>query len=308
MVLNEPPIISIAGASGDLGGRIATALVKRGARVLAMVRPSTTTADRAKLLALGVQIASADPGDLKAMATALAGSACVISALNGLSDVVIDRQGVLLDAAVAAGVPRFIPSDFAADFTKTAPGLNRNFDLRRTFMARSDQAPIKVTSILNGAFMDMLGAEMPIIQPGIHRVLYWHNADQVLDFTTKNNVADYTAAAALDPSTPRLLRIAGDSVSVRTLAATLSEVSGQRYRPLWVGTIGMLGMMIGLAKRIVPQADAPFPAWQGMQYMRDQFGGRAQLAQLDNSRYPGIEWTSVRNHLAGLEAFRASSV
>ena len=50
-------------------------------------------------------------------------------------------------------------------------------------MARVDEAPIKATSILNGAFLDMLGAEMPIIQPRIRRVLYWHDADQVLDFT-----------------------------------------------------------------------------------------------------------------------------
>ena len=304
MVVIEPPVIAIAGAAGDLGERIVRALVKRGARVRALVRPGMSDKDGATLATLAVQIVEADPADSKAMATALAGSVCVISALNGLGDVVIDRQGVLLDAAVAAGVPRFIPSDFAADFTKTKPGLNRNFDLRRAFMARADNAPLKVTSILNGAFMDMLGAEMPIIQPGIHRVLYWHDADQVLDFTTKNDVADYTAAAALDPDTPRLLRIAGDCVSVRTIAATLTEVSGQRYRPLWVGNLTMLGAMIGLAKRLAPQADAPFPAWQGMQYMRDQFGGDVQLAPLDNARYPGITWTSVRTHLSGLAAFQ----
>jgi hypothetical protein len=66
----------------------------------------------------------------------------------------------------------------------------------------------------------------------------------------------------------------------------------------------MLGAMIGLAKRIAPQVDTPFPAWQGMQYMRDQFGGDVQLAPLDNGRYPGIDWTSVREHLASLSAFR----
>lgn len=43
-----------------------------------------------------------------------------------------------------------------------------NFDLRRAFMARADQAPIRVTSIVYGAFLDMLGAEMPIIQPRLH--------------------------------------------------------------------------------------------------------------------------------------------
>ena len=145
---------------------------------------------------------------------------------------------------------------------------------------------------------------MPIIQPGIHRVLYWHDADQVLDFTTKDNVARYTAMAALDQNTPRVLRIAGDSVSVRKIAATLTEVTRQRYRPLWVGSLEMLGLIIGVAKRIAPQADIPFPAWQGMQYMRDQFGGDAALSPLDTARYPGIEWTSVRSHLAGLKAFQ----
>lgn len=78
-------------------------------------------------------------------------------------------------------------------------------------MALVDQAPIKATSIFNGAFMDKLGREMPIIQPRIRRVLYWHDADQLLDFTTKDDVAAYVAAAALDETTPRILRIAGDT-------------------------------------------------------------------------------------------------
>ena len=245
-------------------------------------------------------LALADPSDQDAMAQVLAGAACVVSALNGLRDVMIERQGVLLDAAVQAGVPRFISSDYSADFTKTRPGDNRNFDLRREFMTRADRAPLKVTSILNGAFLDMLGAEMPIVQTGIHRVLYWYDADQALDFTTKDNAAAYTAAAALDDTTPRILRIAGDTVSVRQIAAAMSEVSGKWYRPLWVGTIGTLGVMIRVAKLVAPQPTAAFPPWQGMQYMRDQFSGRAKLAPLDNDRYPDLCWTTVREHLATL--------
>ena len=54
---------------------------------------------------------------IDAMASAVAGSACVVSAFNGLHEVMIDRQGVLLDAAVKAGVSRFISSNFAADAT-----------------------------------------------------------------------------------------------------------------------------------------------------------------------------------------------
>jgi uncharacterized protein YbjT (DUF2867 family) len=298
------PVVALAGASGDLGFRIARALIARGADVRALVRPDVSPAERARLEAISLDLTEAHPRDRDALAAACAGSTCVVSALNGVREVLIDRQGVLLDAAVQADVPRFIPSDYSADFTQTAPGENRNFDLRREFMARADKTPIKVTSILNGAFLDMLGAEMPIIQRRIHRVLYWHDADQVLDFTAKDDVAGYTAAAALDDTTPRILRIAGDSVSARDIAATMSEVSGERYRPLWAGSLGSLGIMIRIAKLIAPQPDAPFPAWQGMQYMRDQFSGRVKLTSLDNARYSGLVWTSVHGHLATLDRAR----
>jgi len=291
------PIIALAGATGDLGGRICRALVGRGASVRALARPDADSRDVARIAALGATVVRADPGDEAAMAAALEGAACVVSALNGLREVIIGRQGVLLRAAVRAGVPRFIPSDFSADFTKTRPGDNRNLDLRREFMALADRAPIRVTSILNGAFMDMLGREMPVIQPGIHRVLYWGDAGQPLDFTTKDDVAAYAAAAAMDDTAPRILRIAGESASARDLAAAMTEVTGERYRTLWAGTIGSLGAMIRVARLVAPQPGAAFPPWQGMQYMRDMFSGRGHLQPLDNDRYPGVGWTSIRQLL-----------
>jgi uncharacterized protein YbjT (DUF2867 family) len=293
----QRPIIALAGASGDLGGRIANALVARGAEVRALVRPDLADRERSRLVALGATVVLADPLDLDAMTAACTEVACVVSALNGLRPVMMDRQGVLLEAAVRAGVARFIPSDFAADFTQTRPGDNRNFDLRREFMAIADRAPIRVTSILNGAFMDMLGAEMPLIQPAIRRVLYWQNADQLLDFTTKDEVAAYTAAAALDEAAPRILRIAGDSASARDIATAMTAATGKLFKPLWAGTIGSLSLMITIAKRLAPGADVVFPPWQGMQYMRDQFSGRAKLVSLDNGRYPDLRWTTVQELL-----------
>ena len=291
-------VIVVAGATSDLGGRIATALVRRGAQVRALVRPGTTDTNVAAVRATGASPVEVDFSDATALERACLGASCAVSALNGVRSVIIDRQSELLAAAVKAGVPKFIPSDFSADFTQTRPGDNRNFDLRREFMGIADAAPIKVTSILNGAFMDMLGAEMPVIQPGIHRVLYWHDADQPLDFTTKDDVAAYVAAAAMDEATPRILRIAGDVVSVRDLARIMTRATGEQYRPLWAGSLGMLGAMIGITKLIAPGKDAAFPPWQGMQYMRDMFSGRGKLQPLDNDRYPDLRWTTVAHQMA----------
>lgn len=292
-----PPTIALAGAAGDLGSRIARALVSRGAEVRALIRPDTAAEDRTHLKSLGLTLTPADPNDVTAMAAAVEGARCVVSALNGLDDVILGRQEVLLHAAVQAGVPRFIPSDYSEEYIRITPGTNRNLDLRREFMARADRAPIQVTSVLNGAFMDLLGAEMPIIQPAIHRVLYWESADQPLDFTTKDDVAAYVAAAALDDTTPRFLRIAGDTLSARDLAAVMTEVTGQRYRTLRAGGLGTLGLMIKVAQRVAPQPGEPFPAWQGMQYMRDMFSGQGKLTPLDNARYPEVRWTSVREQM-----------
>jgi nucleoside-diphosphate-sugar epimerase len=292
------PTIALAGAAGDLGQRIAKALVARGATVRAITRAGASAEEQSRLGAIGVEPRSADVTDVASVAAACEGASCVVSALNGLHEVIVDRQRVLIDAAVRAGVPRFISSDYSADFTKTIPGENRNFDLRREFMAIADRKPIRVTSILNGAFLDMLGAEMPIIRPRLRRVLHWGDADQRLDFTTKDDVAAYVAAAALDDATPRILRIAGDTVSARDIAAAMRAATGEPYRTARVGGIGALGVLIGLARLIAPQPRAAFPPWQGMQYLRDMFSGRGKLHPLDNDRYPNLHWTSVSEHLA----------
>jgi hypothetical protein len=58
------------------------------------------------------------------------------------------------------------------------------------------------------------------------------------------------------------------------------------------------GTLIKVARTITPGAKDLFPAWQGMQYMRNMFDGRAKLERLDNDRYPDIRWTTAWEVLA----------
>lgn len=290
--------ILLAGATGKLGEGIARELTGRGAAVRALVRPGTAPEKVARLRSLGAEVVEADYGDAAAMRAACTGAACVVSALSGLREVIVDAQTRLLEAAVGAGVPRFIPSDFAIDFTKLPPGSNRNLDLRREFKERLDRATIAATSILNGAFADMLTGVAPIILFERKRVLYWGNADQRMDFTARDDVAAFTAAAALDPSTPRILRIAGDQVSARELAALMSDITWERYRLLRAGSLGLLGVLIRIARTVAPGGGDVYPPWQGMQYLRNMFSGLATLQPLDNGRYPGLRWTTARDVLA----------
>jgi nucleoside-diphosphate-sugar epimerase len=302
----DAPTIVVAGAAGNLGGRITSALLERGASVTALVRHGTARDKIERLKELGAAIASVDLSNDSEVTPACSGASCVVSALQGLRGVIVETQTLLLGAAIKAGVPRFIPSDYSIDFTKFPPGENRNLDLRRDFHQRLDKASISATTIFNGAFADMLTGQMPLILFKLRRVLYWGNADQRMDFTTIDDTAAFTASAALDPSTPRILRIAGDQLSARELTAVVSEVTGRRFRLFRAGGLGMLGMLIKVARMVAPAEKDIFPAWQGMQYMRNMFDGRAKLEPLDNDRYPGIRWTTARDVLSARQVRRPS--
>jgi hypothetical protein len=119
-----------------------------------------------------------------------------------------------------------------------------------------------------------------------------------MDFTTMDDTAAFTARAALDPSTPRFLRIAGDQLSARELAVLVSDVTGEKFKLFRAGSLGLLGALIRVARTVAPAEKQLFPAWQGMQYMRNMFDGRAKLEPLDNDRYPGMRWTTVRDVLS----------
>jgi uncharacterized protein YbjT (DUF2867 family) len=290
--------VALAGATGDLGGRVLSALARRGVEVRALVRGDLPAAAQDAVRARGGTPIPVDFADTAALTGALAGAECVVSVLNGLEPVILDLQSRLLDAAAAAGVPRFIPSDFSLDFTRTRPGDNRNMDLRRRFMARLDAAPIRATSVLNGAFADLLTGEAPIVLTRFRRILYWGDPDKPLDFTTKDDVADYTADVALDRDPPRVLRIAGDVVSPRDLATLMTRLEDRRWKPLRAGGIGRLSILIRIARALSPRTDAPFPAWQGMQYLRDMSSGAGKLSPLDNDRYGKTDWTPAEAVLA----------
>jgi len=291
--MNGRPLVVVAGASGDLGERIVRALRAKDVLVRALVRrPSDALARH------GVDQRPVDFGDGASLAQLVTGAVCVVSALNGTAPVILEAQGRLLDAAVVAGVPHFIPSDFCLDYQATKPGDNRNMDLRRQFAARLDAAPIHATSILNGPFAELLKGEAPIVLHRLRRVLFWGDADQLFDFTTKDDVASFTADAALDPAAPRYLRISGDQISPRGLVELLTKREGQRWRLLRAGGIGRLSTIIAIARALTPETDAPFPIWQGMQYLRDMSRGRGKLHHLDNARYGKTDWTSAATILA----------
>lgn len=275
--------VLVVGASGRMGSKIVAELLAAGADVRATYRTEKPA---------GVDAVQADLADAESLARACDGVSVVVSATQGMRDVIVAGQTRLLRAAERAGVKRLLPSDYSIDFFKTERGKNRNLDLRREFNEELDRSKtVRGTSVLCGAFMDLIagGRIGPDPKTGIYRV--WGDPDQPYDFTATDDVAKYIAAAALDEEAPRVLRVAGDTKSPRELA----EILGGTVEV--AGSVDDLEHAIDRIRQADPAPTNPFPVWQQMQYTRDMASGRGVLTPLDNARYPHIHPVTIRQLL-----------
>jgi NmrA-like family len=293
--------ILVAGATGNLGGKIVDALLKYDVNIKAIVRNETDGFKIKTLESKGVKVFKVDTNDINKVTEICIGAHCVVSALAGLEATIIDTQKVLLNAAVLAKVPRFIPSGFAIDYTNLKVGENRNLDFRREFDHIADKAKIQSTTIFNGPFMDLLATDMPLILAKKKWILCWGSPNQIMEFTTTLNVAEFTANVAIDTNTPRYMRIAGDRMTCNNFVKLMTEISGEKYTIFRPGGIWLLNIMIKMARFFSPGTTERYPAWQGMQYMRDMMEGRIVFQKYDNNRYPSIIWTSVKQFLMAQE-------
>lgn len=75
----------------------------------------------------------------------------------------------------------------------------------------------------------------------------------------------------------------------------MNELSSQKFRLIRTGGLRFLGLLIKIAKKIAPGKTEIYPAWQGMQDMRNMMDKRTTLQTKNNNRYPDMQWTSVKD-------------
>lgn len=290
-------IILVAGATGDLGSRLCKRLLRNGASVRALVREHSDQVKVNELRNSGVEVIAVDFADEKGLVSACKGVSCVVSVLAGLREVIVTAQSQLLHAALKAGVPRFIPSDFCTDFTQLQTGENRNFDLRREFQSVLETSNIRATSVFNGAFAYVLQYDIPLLDTKAKTIsCYSGKADWQIDFTTIEDTAAYTAYAALDDTAPRFLRIAGFRFSPNELEALTGHVFGEHFKLIEQGTLEQFSAYIQKLRTENPDGENKlYPQWQQMQYLYSMFAAHHYM--LDNDRYPGVSWQTAETTL-----------
>ena len=252
-------IVTVVGASGTLGSEIVRALLKKGARVRAMVR---ATSDRTKLESLGVtEFVVADLMDVTSLQRALTAeprAEAVVASAAGFTahsartkgdNSRTDTEGYrnLVDAAKNAGVPRVILiSILACDKAPDVPHFSQKLATEK-YLAEKRQPYLALRA---GAFLDraqdvvaqrVRKGVFPDIVPGV-----------ALDMIYSPDLARYAADAALDLPASAL----NQSVDVRCNAPATGPMVAAAFSRV-------LGRQV-VAKPVIPPvfvAMLPLMAW-----------------------------------------------
>ncbi|MFY0567902.1 NmrA family NAD(P)-binding protein [Archangium lansingense] len=295
-------IVALVGGSGHLGALIANALLEKPDVQLRLLVRAGSREKSAELEKRGAQVVegSLGPEDGASLAALCKGAYAVVSAVQGGPDVIIEGQKRLLRAARDAGVRRLIPSDYSLDLFKVKPGNITTSEMRRQFalIEEADRGNVEVVHVLNGGFLDrgVLFGFIRVIDAEKQTAYVWGDGKALMDWTTYEDTARYTAEAAVDDRpVPRKLAVAGSVVDFAQLVREYEAGSGKKLKIERLGSLDDLSARISELQKANPQN---LLAYLPLMYLRSILTGEGKLEQLMNDRYPSIRPTTVREYVA----------
>ncbi|KIW16470.1 hypothetical protein PV08_06524 [Exophiala spinifera] len=170
--------VAVAGGTGNLGPQVVNALLAANYSVTVLTRTgSSSTSKLPKSPQL--KVAEVDYSSVASLSEVLQGQDVVVSTLGSA---VIGGQKPLIDAAVAAGVKRFIPSEFGSDTThpksSQLPVYKGKVETQQYLKAKAAENPgFTYTLVINGAFLSW-GIQVGfLVNIQSHSATVWNGGD-----------------------------------------------------------------------------------------------------------------------------------
>ena len=142
--------VALAGATGALGEPVLNELLKANLTVTVLTRPTSTST-----FPSSVKVAKVDYSDVQSLTAALKGHDAVISTVASAA---IVQQENLVNAAIAAGVKRLIPSEFGCDLSnpraRQLPVYGEKVQIEEYIMEKCKGTETTYTFVFNNAFLD----------------------------------------------------------------------------------------------------------------------------------------------------------
>ncbi|KAJ5083467.1 NAD(P)-binding protein [Penicillium angulare] len=242
--------VVVAGASGNLGPSIIDQLLKNGFDVTVLSRQSSS-----HIFPEGVKVRHVDYTSRDSLCSALAGKNAVVSALPTHA---LDCQTLLIEAAVAAGVQRFIPSEFGSDTTNPncalLPLFQNKILAHEMLKEKATQCGLSYTIIYTGPFLDW-GMKHGFMNIKGKFIDLYNNGDQIFSTTTLPSIGRAVCGVLMKPIETR-----NRVVRVHDIATTQKRILSMAKR-----VTGPYGWMVNKPS-IEDMLSNSFTAyWQGMQ-------------------------------------------
>ncbi|KAI1767858.1 NAD(P)-binding protein [Hypoxylon sp. FL1150] len=218
--------VAVAGATGNIGKPILNQLIEDGFKVTALTRKGTS-----HTFPPSVTVAEVDYESPESLVKALQGQDAVVSAVgfNGLP-----LQLPLIDAAVKAGVKRFLPSEYGGDAENAKAAALPIFAPKKQVLdALTAAAAVKggsltYTLVSTGPFLDMALGFGLFVNLREKSATLWNGGDRAFSTTTTTATATAVAQVLKHPQETRnrTVRVRSASTTQNKLLAIAKEVLG----------------------------------------------------------------------------------
>jgi NAD(P)H dehydrogenase (quinone) len=210
-------VIAVCGATGELGGRVATRLSERGARIRMIVR------DPARAPSLdGAEVAiAAGYHDGDEMTAALRGADSVLLVSGRESPNRLDEHRTAIDAAVRAGVERVVYTSFANASPDTAFVLGRQHHATEEYIRSSG---LSYTFLRDNLYLDFVS-----FMTSPDGVIAGPAGDGAAAFVARDDVADVAVAVLSEGGheDQAYLLTGGSALTLAEAARVMSAVTGR---------------------------------------------------------------------------------
>lgn len=274
---------AVAGAGPTIGGRIVKALLERGASVVALARPSSTSISSPLLE--GAKIVTADYADVKAVASILREHKVEVL-ISALAYGALPSQSTIADAAKEAGVKLFVPSEFGLP---TEGGKGGHLVIKSQFADYLKSLSIPSLRFYTGMFIEFI-PQFTGVDTGKFLVL--GKGEASFSTTALDDVAGFTAhvLTSLPPAQlhDATFRIEGERTSFNKVGALYASknIPVEHVTSLPEGYVKQT-LLQGLFEKGLGSsgwdnyADKDFP----------------ENANSGNAAWPGHQWKSVKEVL-----------
>ncbi|KAI0123779.1 hypothetical protein BJ170DRAFT_94808 [Xylariales sp. AK1849] len=203
--MSEIQSVAIAGASGNLGRHVLKALVDANFQVTVLTRSKKPEAYDAR-----VKVVEVDFTSVKSLIAALKGIDALVSTVGHTA---MEVQPVLIDAAIAAGVKRFIPSEYGSVTTspkvEALPVYDSMFKIKKYLQEKAKTGELTWTVLACGAFLEFVFGSPILLDFVNHKATLFDEGDNRISSTSQPNVGRALAGILKNPEATenRIVRV-----------------------------------------------------------------------------------------------------